>query len=1039
MFCPLARLLALLVSCTTLLAADRPRLAVLTDIGGDPDDQQSLIRLMLYANEFEIEALIASAAGTPGELKIAITKPELIREIVSAYGEVRPQLLRHAEGWPAAASLLAVVKSGNPQRGRAHIGEGHDTEGSRFLIERIDAGSPARPLHLSIWGGQTDFAQALWRVRHDRGAEGFRTFIAKVRVYDIADQDGIASWMRTEFPGLFYILSKAPEGTDRRLGSFRGMYLTGDETLTSPEWIERHVRNSGPLGRLYPLTTWTAPNPHGCLKEGDTPAWFFFLPLGGNDPANPSKPGWGGQFRRADDGWWIDLDPAAGVDPRHTVSRWRPAFQADFARRLAWCRSGELTLEDPAARARLPEFKAIPAAAEPTPAAPLDHASFTTWTRSQGDDGARRYSALAQIDKSNVHQLEVAWTYRSGDGAANVQCTPIVVDGTLYAPTAGNALVALDASTGTEKWRRTFPDLGRRLQDVPARRGLVYWPGHDNAGPRLLVGAGDWLYALDPHTGAAIAGFGTDGRTPIPTGATAAGVVHGEIFITTGLNGDVFGFDVRTGAQRWRFRSVARDDDFGADTWDGPQAGANGWSGLSLDAGRGLVFVALGAPRPDMVGVDRHGDNLFGNCVLALDAQTGAYRWHFQDVRHDIWDLDVCAPPNLVTIEKDGRKIDVVTCMSKAGHLFVLDRLTGQPVFPVRIRRAPVSRLPGERTASYQPDPELPEPLSRMEFSPDLITNRTPEARAFVEAVVAKSTYGFFEPFQPGVPNLFIGTRGGAEWSGAAVDVPSGRLYVTSNRWVSRITVASNDDRERDPAHPPSAGEKHYQLHCAPCHGPTRQGLGVAPSLLGLKSRLSDADVLDLLAKGKGAMPPNHALGDTEKSELLDFLFRRNQPPTRRGGGGPGAASDPKYIFAGFGFLVDHEGYPGIEPPWGLLNCYDLATGKALWRVPLGEHEELTRQGVPLTGSQNLGGASVTAGGLVFVAGTSDERLRAFDADTGRELWSAKLPHAGTAAPAIYEAGGRQFVVVTATGGGRVGGPSGPGDAYVAFALPSHP
>ncbi len=1032
----LALVLAAGFSLTALGATDRPRLAVLTDIGGDPDDQQSLIRLMVYAHAFEIEALIASAAGTPGELKVAVTKPELIRQIVTAYGEVRPRLLAHAEGWPTAESLLAVIKSGNSNRGRDHIGDGHDTEGSRFLIERIDAGSPERPLHLSIWGGQTDLAQALWRVRTDRGDAGYRAFIAKVRVFDIADQDGIAAWMRTEFPGLHYVLSKAPSGQDRRLASFRGMYLTGDETLTSPEWIERHVRNASALGRLYPLSTWTAPNPHGCLKEGDTPSWFFFLPQGGNDPADPSRPGWGGQFRRAPDGWWVDLDPAEGTDPRHTVSQWRPAFQADFARRMAWTRPEGLTVEDAEARARLPEFKTVPAAARLTPAAPVDDAAFTTWTRSQGDAGARRYSALHQINRDNVHRLEVAWTYRSGDGATNVQCTPIVVDGTLYTPTPGNALVALNAATGAEKWRRTFPDLRRRLQDVPARRGLVYWPGHDGAAPRLLVGAGDWLYAVDPATGGPVAGFGEQGRTPLPTGATAAGVVYRDTFITTGLNGDIFGFDVRTGAPRWRFRSVARDDDFGADTWDGPQAGANGWSGLSLDEHRGLVFVALGAPRPDMVGVDRHGDNLFSNCVLALDAATGAYRWHFQDVRHDIWDLDVCAPPNLVTIERDGQKVDVVTCMSKAGHLFVLDRTTGEPVFPVRLRRAPASALPGERTASYQPDPELPEPLSRMEFHPDMITDRTPEARAFVEAVVAKSTYGFFAPFKPGVPNLFIGTRGGAEWSGAAVDVPTGRLYVTSNRWVSRITVAPNDDKERDPAHPPSAGEKHYQLHCAACHGPTRQGIGVAPPLLGLKSRLTDADVLALLAHGRGAMPPNHALNDAEKSDLLDFLFRRNQPPTRRGGGGPGASDEPKYVFAGFGFLVDHEGYPGIKPPWGLLNCYDLATGKALWRVPLGEHEELTRQGVPLTGSQNLGGASVTAGGLVFVAGTSDERLRAFDADTGRELWSAKLPHAGTAAPAIYEVDGRQFVVITATGGGRVGGASGPGDTTVAFALP---
>lgn len=695
-------------------------------------------------------------------------------------------------------------------------------------------------------------------------------------------------------------------------------------------------------------------------------------------------------------------------------------------------------LEDPATRAALAEFKVIPAARpeDLTPAAPLDLAIFRLWPRSQGDNGARRYSSLKQITRENVRNLTVAWTYRSGDSAANVQCTPIVVDGLLYAPTPGRALVALDAATGVERWRRPLPPARPvRLQDAPARRGLLHWPGDRDHVPRILFGAGDWIYAVDPKSGDPVPGFGETGRTPIPTGATASGAVFKHVFVTCGLLGDAFGYDVRTGRPLWRFRSVPRGNEFGADTWDRPQQGANGWSGLSLDDARGIVFVAFGAPRPDIVGVDRHGDNLFGNCVVALDALTGRRLWHFQDVRHDIWDLDVCAPPNLVTLVRDGRRVDAVTGVSKAGHLLLLDRMSGQPIFPWRLRRAPVSRLPGEKTSPYQPDPELPEPISRMEFTPADITDRTPEAHEFVKKIVEKSTYGFFQPFTAGVPNLYIGSRGGAEWSGAAVDVPSGRLYVTSNRWVSRITVIANEDRERDPRHPPSAGEKHYQTHCASCHGPNRGGLGIAPPLYALKNRLTDAEVLEQLRTGKGAMPPNLVLNDTEKKDLLDFLFRRNQPPSRAPRADDQTGDRPQYTFDGFQFLTDHEGYPGIKPPWSLLNCYDLNTGKVLWRSPLGELEALTRQGVPKTGSQNLGGATVTAGGLVFVAGTEDEKLRAFDADTGAELWSAKLPFAGTAAPAVYEVAGRQYVVITATGGGRVGGASGPGDAYVAFAL----
>lgn len=319
-------------------AADRPRLLVLTDIGGDPDDTQSLVRLMVYANEFEIEGLIATASGTPGELKRAVTQPQLIREIVSAYGAVRGNLLRHAGGWPAMDALLQCIKSGNPERGRAHIGEGHETEGSRWLRERIDAGTPARRLNIAIWGGQTDLAQALWRVRQDRGTDGLAAFVQKFRVHDIADQDRIAEWMQKEFPGMFYLLDQAPAGRDRREATFRGMYLGGDEALTSLAWIDTNVRSQGPLGALYPIKTWTAPNPHGCMKEGDTPSWFYFLPLGGNDPADPTRPGWGGQYQLAPDGWYRDLPVRDGVDPRHGVSRWRPDFQRDFAHRMAWCR-----------------------------------------------------------------------------------------------------------------------------------------------------------------------------------------------------------------------------------------------------------------------------------------------------------------------------------------------------------------------------------------------------------------------------------------------------------------------------------------------------------------------------------------------------------------------------------------------------------------------------------------------------------------------------------------------------------------------------
>lgn len=334
--------LLLLIFVSPVFAQERPRLLVLTDIGGDPDDRQSMIRLMVYANQFEIEGLIASSAGIPGQLESAVTRPDLIREIVSAYGEVRSALMRHEEGWPETEALLARVHTGNPQRGREAVGERQDTEGSDWIVRCVDAGSSSRPLNITIWGGQTDLAQALWRVRQDRGRVGLAEFVSRFRVFDVADQDGLAAWMRSEFPGMFYLLSKAPDERDKRETTCRGMYLGGDEALTSRAWIEENVRRRGPLGALYPMKTWTAPNPHACLKEGDTPAWFFFLPRGGNDPRDPTRPGWGGRYREVAEGWYRDLPTESDPDAaRQTVSRWRPVFQEDFAERMKWCVASE--------------------------------------------------------------------------------------------------------------------------------------------------------------------------------------------------------------------------------------------------------------------------------------------------------------------------------------------------------------------------------------------------------------------------------------------------------------------------------------------------------------------------------------------------------------------------------------------------------------------------------------------------------------------------------------------------------------------------
>jgi hypothetical protein len=320
-------------------AAAKPRLLVLTDIGGDPDDQQSMIRLMTCANEFDIEGLVATASGVPGELKKDVTRPDLIRAIVEAYGKVRPNLLLHRPDYPPAARLLARIKAGNPRRGVKNIGAGHDTEASRWVVKAVDRDDP-RPLNVTVWGGPTDLAQALWRVRNDRTAAELKRFVGKLRVHAIGHQDDTGPWIVEQFPELFYILSKAPRKRDMREGAYRGMYLGGDESLTSRKWVDAHVRKGrGPLGALYPTRTWTAPNPHGCLKEGDTPSWQYFLPTGLSDPAHPDWGCWGGRFRPAGGRLFRDAADTVGKvsDARATVWRWRPAFQAEFAARMEWC------------------------------------------------------------------------------------------------------------------------------------------------------------------------------------------------------------------------------------------------------------------------------------------------------------------------------------------------------------------------------------------------------------------------------------------------------------------------------------------------------------------------------------------------------------------------------------------------------------------------------------------------------------------------------------------------------------------------------
>ncbi len=692
-------------------------------------------------------------------------------------------------------------------------------------------------------------------------------------------------------------------------------------------------------------------------------------------------------------------------------------------------------VEDADARAKLPLFQVVPAARpeELTPANGYPkRETFLTWHRSHGDNGGARYSALDQINRQNVTNLQVAWTYHSRDGSNNIQCNPIIVGNLMFAPTPGQHVVAVNAGTGVEVWR--FKPEGR-----PAFRGLVYWPGENGVGAeRVLFCAGKHLYALEPKTGCPIADFGEGGKAILPGvaqgdfgAATAAPATFGRIIVVPGFEKDVWAFDIVTGRQLWTFHTVPHPGEFGYETWDRPESyAANCWAGMAMDEIRGIAYITTGSPKPNFIGVGHRGDNLFANCLIALDARTGKRLWHFQEIRHDIWDLDISAPPNLATISRDGKRVDVVAAVTKIGNTLLLDRLTGKPIFPFRLRRAPPSTLRGEVTAPYQPDPELPESFSKQEYTEADLTDRSEEAAEFARSRFRSAQTGFFQPCSEGRPNLYFGIDGGAEWTGACVDAATGRLYVTANHMGWIISVFRNDDPPDNPKAPRTRGQTVFEVTCAQCHATNRLGIGTAPPLRGLRQRMRDEEVIHQIRTGKNAMPAHPNLSDADLRALVDYLMLRDRPLPP-----PGPKPErPSYNSTGYPKFYDYEGYPANKPPWGTLNCLDLNTGKLVWKVPLGEYPELTAQGLKPTGTENYGGATVTAGGLVFCSGTRDHKIRAFDKDTGAELWSARLPWVGNAPPATYQVAGRQYVVIAATGGNKLGTPY--GDAYVAFALP---
>ncbi len=685
------------------------------------------------------------------------------------------------------------------------------------------------------------------------------------------------------------------------------------------------------------------------------------------------------------------------------------------------------------------------------------------WPAFYGDEGRSHYSTLKQITTRNVGRLEVAWTYRSGDGSTNnfsqIQCNPVIVDGVLYGTTPQLKLIALDAASGREQWRFDPFTKGRA---TGVNRGVVFWKEGDDR--RILIIVDHFLYAVDARTGKPIDSFGEHGRVDIKQGlgrdvsklsvqgTTPGAVFENLIFIPMRLGegpaptapGHIRAFDIRTGRIVWRFNTIPQPGEFGYETWP-PDAwkhigAVNCWAGMAVDEERGLLFVPTGSPAFDFWGGNRIGANLFANCLICLDARTGQRKWHYQFVRHDLWDRDLPSAPNLLNIRRDGKSIPAVAQVTKSGHVFVFNRETGEPLFPIQEQAVPASDLQGEVAALTQPSPLKPAPFSRQLFTANEITDISPEShRHVLERFMKTRPHVPFGPPSREGTIILPGFDGGAEWGGAAAD-PDGVLYVNGNEmpWILQMVETKRGDTGA------SDGPALYTQICAACHGINREGNAAQnfPTLVGVEKKLKQADILSLLDTGKGVMPSFGFLSPSQKSAIADHLLSLTSATPPAGANdaarnvestGADVLGRVPYTMTGYNRWLDTNGYPAIKPPWGTLNAIDLNTGEYKWRVPLGEIPALTARGVPITGTENYGGPVVTAGGLVFIAATKDEMFRAFDRKTGRILWQTKLPAGGYASPSTYMANGRQYVVI-ACGGGKMGTKS--GDAYVAFTLP---
>lgn len=699
---------------------------------------------------------------------------------------------------------------------------------------------------------------------------------------------------------------------------------------------------------------------------------------------------------------------------------------------------------------------------------------YSSWRVYGGNKEANHYSSLRQIDTSNVSRLKVAWMYHTHDADSmmtQIQVNPVVVDSFLYGVSPKLKLFALNGQTGKGIWvfnpmeDSAVKAKGRGYFSMNVCRGVTYYT-NGNEDKRIFYSANSQLYCINALTGKPISSFGEKGTIDLHNdmgrdvsdlyiATTTPGIIYKDLIIigtrvseeADAAPGYIRAYDVHTGKLRWIFHTIPEPGEYGYDSWEDKDAwkhigGVNTWAGFSLDEKRGILFAPTGSASYDFYGGKRLGDDLFANCVLALDAATGKRIWHFQTVHHDVWDRDLPTAPVLVTLKKDGENIEAVAQITKSGFIFLLDRKSGKPIYPVNEVSVPTnSELIGEKLSPTQPVPTFPKPFAR----------QAPLTVADLNNLVPDSSYqdikkklegyntaaGIFTPPSKEGTVIFPGFDGGGEWGGPAYDPTTSVLYLNASQMPWILTMNEVKEKPRTGETNLQAGERLYHSTCMACHGTERQGSGSNPTLVGVNKKYDEQQFAALVTSGRRMMPAFKHLAPSEIHAVASFVLDNKQEQKQKFTP-PNRAEDQwrnlPYTSTGYNKFLTKEGYPAILPPWGTLTAVDLNTGEYLWKDTVGDYPDWKAKGIH-TGTEMYGGPVVTAGGLIFLAATSDAKIRAFNKRTGKLLWEADLPASGFATPAVYEVNGKQFLVI-ACGGGKLGKPS--GDAYVAFALPDN-